>query len=92
MSSLITNFYRSSSLDIIVYSIVERNSFTDLDLWVKELKFNNSPDNKLILVGNKLDLAEKREIKYEEGKKFAEDYGFIDFFETSALTGENIYF
>ena len=88
--SLITNFYRSSSLAIIVYSIDNRDSFTDLDLWVKELKFNNSPDTKLILVGNKLDLAGKRQIKYEEGKKFAQDYGFIDFFETSALTGQNI--
>ena len=88
--SLITNFYRSSSLAIIVYSIIERESFADLDLWIKELKINSSPDTKLILVGNKLDLEERREIKYEEGKKFAEDYGFIDFFETSALTGENI--
>ena len=41
-------------------------------------------------MGNKLDLAGKRQIKYEEGKKFAQDYGFIDFFETSALTGQNI--
>ena len=88
--SLITNFYRSSSLAIIVYSIIERESFADLDLWIKELKINNSPDTKLILVGNKLDLEERREIKYEEGKKFAEDYGFIDFFETSALTGEEV--
>ena len=88
--SLITNFYRSSSLAIIVYSIIERESFADLDLWIKELKINSSPDTKLILVGNKLDLEERREIKYEEGKKFAEDYDFIDFFETSALTGENV--
>ena len=88
--SLITNFYRSSSLAIIVYSIIESDSFADLDLWIKELKLNNSPDTKLILVGNKLDLEERREITYEAGKKFAEDYGFIDFFETSALTGENV--
>ena len=88
--SLITNFYRSSSLAIIVYAIDQKESFKDLDLWIKELKLNNSPDTKLMLVGNKLDLEEKREVPYEEGKKFQEDFGFLDFFETSAKTGENI--
>ena len=88
--SLITNFYRSSSLAIIVYAINKRESFKDLSLWIKELKLNNSPDTKIILVGNKLDLENERKIEYEEGKQFADDYGFIDFFETSAKTGENI--
>ncbi len=88
--SLITNFYRSSSMAIIVYAINKRDSFKDLSLWIKELKLNNSPDTKIILVGNKLDLQDNRQITYEEGQKFAEDYGFVDFFETSAKTGENI--
>ena len=88
--SLITNFYRSSSLAILVYSIDQKDSFSDLDLWIKELKLYNSPDTNIILVGNKKDLDEQREVSYEEGKKFADDFGFIDFFETSAKTGENI--
>ena len=88
--SLITNFYRSSSLAIIVYAIDKLESFQDLDLWIKELKLNNSPDTKLVLVGNKLDLEENRQVQYEDGKKFADNFGFIDFFETSAKTGENI--
>ena len=88
--SLITNFYRNSSLAILVYSIEDKSSFIDLDLWVRELKLFNCPDTKLILVGNKKDLENERKIFYEEGKKFAKEYGFIDFFETSAKTGENI--
>ena len=88
--SLITNFYRSSSLAILVYSIDQRESFDDLDLWIKELKANNSPDTKLMLVGNKLDLEDNRKVKYEEGKKLAQDFNFIGFFETSAKTGKNI--
>jgi Ras-related protein Rab-2A len=88
--SLITNFYRSSSLAIIVYAINKKETFKDLGLWIKELKLNNSPDTKIILVGNKLDLQNDRQITYEEGQQFADDYGFIDFFETSAKTGENI--
>ena len=88
--SLITNFYRNSSLAIIVYSIEKKESFKDIDMWIKELKVNSSPDIKIILIGNKSDLIDKREVSYEEGKKFQDDFGFIDFFETSAKTGENI--
>ena len=88
--SLITNFYRNSSLAILVYSIDQRDSFRELELWIKELRLNNSPDTKLVLVGNKLDLENKRRIQYDEGKQLADDYGFADFFETSAKTGENI--
>lgn len=88
--SLVTNFYRNSSLAIIVYSIDQRDSFKELDLWIKELKLNNSPDTKLVLVGNKLDLENKRQVQYNEGKQFSDDYGFVDFFETSAKTGANI--
>ena len=38
--SLITNFYRSASLAILVYSIEQKYFFTELDFWIKELKLN----------------------------------------------------
>ena len=43
----------------------------------------------MILVGNKSDLEEKREVSKEEGQELANQYG-IDFFETSAKTGQNV--
>jgi len=88
--SLITNFYRSSSLGVLVYAIDDIKSFNDLDFWMKEIKINNSPDTKLVLVGNKLDMEDDRKIKFEEGKNYAKSNGFEDFFETSAKTGENV--
>jgi Ras-related protein Rab-2A len=88
--SLITNFYRSSSLGVMVYAIDDLKSFNDLDFWMKEIKVNNSPDTKLILVGNKLDKNNERKVKFEEGKNYAKSNGFEDFFETSAKTGENV--
>ena len=90
ISLIIESFYRNSSLAIFVYAIDRRQSFDEIDFWIKELKNNNSPYSKIILVGNKLDLAKNREIQYEEGDKKAKDNEFIDFFETSAKTGENI--
>jgi GTPase SAR1 family protein len=43
----------------------------------------------ICLIGNKIDLEEKREVSYEEGKNFAEENNLL-FFETSAKDGNNI--
>ena len=43
----------------------------------------------ICLIGNKLDLEDKREVSYEEGKNFAEENNLL-FFETSAKEGNNI--
>ena len=66
--SLISNFYRNSSLAMMVYSIDSRDSFIHLNTWIKEVKLQSHPDVKVILIGNKCDLEEKRQITYEEAK------------------------
>ena len=43
----------------------------------------------IVLVGNKNDLAEQRQVNYEEGVEFAKRNGLI-FFETSAKTSDNV--
>ena len=43
----------------------------------------------ICLIGNKLDLEDKREVSYEEGKNFADENNLL-FFETSAKEGNNI--
>jgi len=57
--SLITNFYRSSALGILVYAIDNKNSFDNLDVWLKDLKTQSNPDVKVFLIGNKTDLEDK---------------------------------
>lgn len=88
--SLITGFYRNSSLAIIVYAINDRKSFDDIGIWIKELKSSSSPDAKLLLIGNKNDLESERQIRKEEAEKTAKNYDFIKFYETSAKSGFNI--
>ena len=86
--SLVTNFYRNSSFAFLVYAINDRNSFEHIDNWLKEIKYNSSPDTKIFLIGNKCDLINKRKVTYEEGLNYSNNYEFNGFYEVSAKTGE----
>jgi Ras-related protein Rab-11A len=87
--SLITNFYRNSSLAIIVYAINNKDSFNNVDMWLKEIRTHSSPDVKVILIGNKIDLESERQISTEEGQSFANRNKLSKFVEASAKTGIN---
>ncbi len=86
---LITNFYKNCSLAIIVYSIDNRDSFNDIDDWIKELKINSKPDAKIFLIGNKTDLEENRKVEFNEGEEIKKNYNFDYFNEASAKSGIN---
>ena len=88
--SLISSFYKNSSLAIIVYAIDNITSFNNVDSWIKDLKQYSNPNIKIILIGNKNDLNDKRQIEFEKGNQFAKDYNFDLFFETSAKSGFNV--
>ena len=87
--SLISNFYRNSSLALILYAINNRDSFQHAETWLNDLKSQANPNVKVFLVGNKSDLENERVISKEEGEKFKEEKKLDRFFETSAKTGEN---
>ena len=87
--SLISNFYRNSSLAVLVYSIDSKDSFEHVGKWLDELKNQANPDVRIFLVGNKADLEEKREVQKEEGLKYKNDQQLDLFMESSAKTGYN---
>ena len=67
-----------------------KKSFTEIDGWLKDLRQNSNPDVKIFLVGNKVDLEDKRVVTTEEAKKFYEDLEMEYFIESSAKTGLNV--
>ena len=87
--SLITNFYRNSSLALIIYAINNMDSFKHAENWLNELKAQANPNVKIFLVGNKSDLENERVVSKEDGEKFKELKNLDKFIETSAKTGEN---
>lgn len=74
---------------MVVYDITSLDSFENLNSWLIEIEKNASKNVYKILIGNKCDLEEKREVSYEQGKEFADTYG-MKFIETSAKTNNNV--
>ena len=87
--SLISNFYRNSSLALIVYAINNRKSFEHAEIWLNELKTKSNPKVRIFLVGNKRDLENNRVVDKMEGENFKNEKNLDRFIETSAKTGEN---
>ena len=87
--SLISNFYRTCSLALIVYAINNRNTFEHAENWLNDLKNQSNPNVRVFLVGNKSDLEQERTVSKEEAEKFKEEKKLDRFMETSAKTGDN---
>ncbi|WFD18257.1 GTP-binding protein of the rab/ypt [Malassezia caprae] len=87
--SLAPMYYRNAHCAIVVYDITEKDSLENAKSWIRELQRHADSNIIIVLVGNKLDLADTREIPTEEGEKYAETEGLL-FLETSAKTPTNI--
>ena len=87
--SITSTYYKGAKGAFIVYDITNRLSFESVDKWIQDLNLNSDKNITLLLIGNKKDLADKREVTTEEGEEKAKSFG-LAFLETSALTGENI--
>jgi len=84
-----TSYYKGANGILVVYDITSRESFDGLNSWLIEIEKNSSKDVYKLLIGNKNDMEEKRQITYNEGKEFASING-MEFFETSAKTADKI--
>ncbi|XP_032441626.1 ras-related protein Rab-15 [Xiphophorus hellerii] len=82
-------YYRRAQGIFLVYDITSERSFQHIMKWASDVD-EYAPDKvRKILVGNKSDDMEKRQVATEQGVKLAMAYG-MDFFETSAFTNHNI--
>jgi small GTP-binding protein len=87
--SVTKGYYRGAIGAFIVYDMTRTNTFQNLEEWVNNVRSTAIPDVVCVLIGNKSDLADDREVPREAGLKFAEAHNLL-FFETSAKTGANI--
>ncbi|KAJ4956158.1 hypothetical protein NE237_012941 [Protea cynaroides] len=82
-------YYRGAVGALIVYDISRRTTFDSVGRWLDELNTHSDTTVAKMLVGNKLDLENIRDVSVEEGKSLAEAEGLF-FLETSALDSTNV--
>ncbi|CAM8994991.1 unnamed protein product [Rhodiola kirilowii] len=82
-------YYRGAVGALVVYDITRRPTFDNVGKWLNELHTHSDMNVITILVGNKSDLRDAREVSTAEGKTLAEAQGMF-FIETSALDSSNV--
>ena len=87
--SLIPGYIRNSSVAIVVYDVTSRGTFAVADKWIEDIRTERGDDVMIVLVGNKTDLTDKRQISYDEGEQKAKALNVM-FAEVSAKTGYNV--
>ena len=85
------NYYVGADGGIIFYDITNKSSFESIDHYISA--FRNSKRNRqvpIILVGNKFDIREKREVSKTEASKLVTTRQMVGYLEFSALDSQNV--
>ena len=87
--TVIASYFKGSHGVLLIYDVTNKTSFKQLESWLEIIENNASEDILKILIGNKIDLEEDREVTKEEGQSFANQHN-IQFMETSAKMNTNV--
>jgi Ras-related protein Rab-2A len=87
--SITRAYYKNCVCAMVVYDITNKASFNNVQNWLQDVITQSPKTVLIILIGNKIDLEDKRKVIFDEGNEFAIKHG-ITFMETSAKTGEGV--
>ena len=82
-------YYKGAKSGLIVFDLSSKSTFQNVEKWFNEIKKTADPTINLILIGNKSDLKDKRQISTEEGENKAKEMN-VAYLETSALNADNV--
>ncbi|KAH9858144.1 ras-domain-containing protein [Lenzites betulinus] len=88
--SVTRSYYRGAAGAILVYDITSRASFSNLSRWLEDARALASPHLVTVLVGNKSDREEDREVEWAEASRWAAEHADCHFLEASSLSGDNV--
>ncbi|XP_076679587.1 ras-related protein RabJ [Andrena cerasifolii] len=87
--SMAPMYYRNASAAMLVFDLTKYNTFAAMKGWVTELRRNVEQAMILVVIGNKSDLRNERQVDVEEGRVYATKIG-ASYYETSALQNNGI--
>ncbi|XP_051775210.1 ras-related protein Rab-10-like [Erpetoichthys calabaricus] len=87
--TMTTSYYRGAMGILLVYDITNAKGFDSITKWLRNIDEHANQDVQKMLLGNKCDMEDRREVPKARGEQIAEEHG-IRFFETSAKANINI--
>ncbi len=88
--SLAPMYYRGAEVVVLVFAVSDKQSFEEGERWLQDVRQSGlGPTCTLVLVGNKADLEDERQVSTEDAEAFAAEQGMM-YIETSAKTGHNV--
>ena len=84
-----SQFMSGTDMGIIVFDLTRPSSLENVSRWINEIHAM-VPKLPLVLVGNKSDLTNERQIPKEAAENAAKEHDMIWYLETSAKSGDNI--
>ena len=87
--SITDSYYRGAKGAFVVYDITRKNTFESVDSWISALRSAADKNLNIIIIGNKSDLEDQRQVETEQGEEKAQN-NEAAFLETSAYSGDNI--
>lgn len=84
------SYYRSAHGAMIAYDITRRSTFDSVTHWIKEVELYGASNVLLVLIGNKCDLEDERQVLFEEACNLAKERGILAALETSAKESQNV--
>jgi small GTP-binding protein len=82
-------YYRRALGVLVIFDLTNRKSFENVEDWLRSLQAQGDPTVQKILVGNKVDLSNRRQVSKEEGDNLAKKHQ-MKYFEVSAKTAVNV--
>jgi len=87
--TITTAYYRGAMGIMLVYDVTNEKSFENIKNWIRNIEEHASNDVEKMVLGNKCDITERRQVSKERGEQLAIEYG-IKFLETSAKASINV--
>ena len=86
--TMIDEWIKAANGFLLLFAINDKDSFEGLKAKLTRIKKNSKDNLPIVLVGNKCDLEDKRQVNKNEALEYAKSIG-AKYYETSALTDEN---
>ncbi|OXA64593.1 ras-related protein Rab-10 [Folsomia candida] len=87
--TITTSYYRGAMGIMLVYDITNSKSFENIAKWLRNIDEHANEDVEKMILGNKCDMDENRQVPKDRGEVIAREHG-IKFMETSAKNNINI--